>query len=241
MKSDLSAQELLLRRTLPVVINSFNQFTYLKNLIEKLERDSFRNFIIIDNNSKYPPILSYYLKLENDGRAAIIYYGENKGPHFFHMKGIYRLFGSLPHIFTDPDLSYEALSENFVTELMITSEKYSMFKVGPALEIPGDEELDHSVYCEKEGVRYSVKDWEKQFWSAQVETGLYYPGQIDTTFHLFNPKYFKVGSCLIDGIRIAKPGFIFKHLPWYKDKGRLPNEESIFYKAHATAKNTWRA
>jgi hypothetical protein len=103
MKSELPTQELLLRRSLPVVINSFNQFTYLKNLFDKLEADGFRNFIIVDNCSTYPPLLAYYDHLNVSGRAAVVMYGENKGPHFFHMKGVYKLFGSLPHIFTDPD------------------------------------------------------------------------------------------------------------------------------------------
>ena len=239
MKSELPTQELLLRRSLPVVINSFNQFTYLKNLFDKLEADGFRNFIIVDNCSTYPPLLAYYDHLNVSGRAAVVMYGENKGPHFFHMKGVYKLFGSLPHIFTDPDLDYADLSPTFLTELMTISEKYSMFKVGPALEIPKPTEIDPNMYCIQDGAKWSISDWESRYWKEQVEEGLYYPGHIDTTFHLFNPAYFNVGSDLIDGIRIGKRGFVFKHLPWYKNK-RIPNDEYSLYLKNASDKSSWK-
>ena len=78
MRSELPIQEILLRRSLPVVINSFNQYTYLKNLLGKLESDGFRNFMIVDNNSTYAPLLAYYDELNKSGKAAVILYGENK-------------------------------------------------------------------------------------------------------------------------------------------------------------------
>jgi hypothetical protein len=240
MKSELPTQEILLRRSLPVVVNSFNQYTYLKNLLEKLESDGFRNFMIVDNNSTYAPLLSYYDELNKSGKAAVILYGENKGPHFFHMKGVYKLFGSLPHIYTDPDLDYDFLAPTFLTELMTVSEKYSMFKVGPALQIPHSYEIDEMMYCDQDGVRWGIADWESRYWKEQVDEGLFYPGHIDTTFHLFNPTYFKVGSDLIDGIRIGKDGFIFKHLPWYKNK-ISPKDESDFYANHVTEKSSWKS
>jgi hypothetical protein len=240
MKSELPTQELLLRRSLPVVINSFNQFTYLKNLFEKLEADGFRNIMIVDNNSTYAPLLDFYEHLSLSGRAAVIFYGENKGPHFFHMKGVYKLFGSLPHVYTDPDLDYDFLSPTFLTELMTVSEKYSMFKVGPALKIPAPSEIDTDMYCLHDGVKWGIADWEARYWKEQVDDGLYYPGHIDTTFHLFNPPYFKIGSDLIDGIRVGKEGFIFKHIPWYKDK-RIPVKEQVYYTRSASEKNSWKS
>ena len=240
MRSELPIQEILLRRSLPVVINSFNQYTYLKNLLGKLESDGFRNFMIVDNNSTYAPLLAYYDELNKSGKAAVILYGENKGPHFFHMKGVFKLFGSLPHIYTDPDLDYDFLAPTFLTELLTFSEKYSMFKVGPALQIPSDSDIDEGMYCVQDGVRWSIRDWEKRYWREQIEEGLYYPGHIDTTFHLFNPKYFDIGAALIDGIRVGKEGFIFRHLPWYRSK-RIPSQEQIFYSVHASEKSSWKA
>jgi hypothetical protein len=240
MRSELPTQELLLRRSLPVVINSFNQYTYLKNLLEKLESDGFRNFMIVDNNSTYTPLLAYYDELNKSGKAAVIFYGENKGPHFFHMKGVYKLFGSLPHIYTDPDLDYDFLAPTFLTELMTVSEKYSMFKVGPALQIPQPSEIDETMYCVQDGVKWSIADWESRYWKEQVDEGLFYPGHIDTTFHLFNPTYFKVGSDLIDGIRVGKDGFVFKHIPWYKDK-HIPSQEKSHYAHSASDKNSWKS
>lgn len=240
MKSDLSVGEIILRRTIPVFINSFNQLTYLRNLVDKLQADGFRNIYILDNKSTYPPLLNYYGDLTGKSQAEVIFYGENRGPHFFHMKGVFKIFGSLPHIFSDPDLSYENLAPNFLTRLMEVSEKYKMFKVGPALELPSESELDASLYTEKDGKRLGVREWESQFWETQIEENLYYPGQIDTTFHLFNPKYFVVGSALIDGIRTGGEGFTFKHLPWYLER-IVPQEEINYYKTAASEKNSWKS
>ena len=240
MKSDLSTGEVILRKTIPIIINSFNQYTYLRNLIEKLKSDGFANFIILDNASTYPELQKYYKCLERTNDALIIYYGGNYGPHFFHQKGLYKVFGSLPHIYTDPDLSYDDLADNFLTELMIAAEKYSMFKVGPALEIPRNEDIDKSMYCVQNGKRYTIAEWEGQWWTEQVEPGYYYPGRIDTTFHLFTPKYFERGSALMNGIRIGKSGFIFKHLPWYRNKD-MPEIEIKYYKTVASEKNSWKS
>ena len=43
-----------------------------------------------------------------------------------------------------------------------------------------------------------------------------YAGWIDTTFCLYNKKYFYAGVNFLDAIRIAG-NFTCKHLPWYKD------------------------
>jgi hypothetical protein len=234
---DLPIQERLLRRTLPVFINSYNQHTYLKQLIEKLDRDEFKNLVVLDNNSTYPRLLSYYESLAKSGKVLIIYYGENRGPHFFHLRALYRMFGSLPHLYTDPDVSYDTLAPNFVSHLLFLAEKYSMFKVGPALEIPSDEEIDPGIFCHNKDRRYSVREWESQFWEKQIEEDVYYPGHIDTTFHLFHPKYVSKDSALVDGIRVGKQGFIFKHLPWYKKKITMDDEERL-YRASALH-STW--
>jgi len=234
---DLPIQELLLRRTLPVVINSYNQYTYLHQLVEKLTRDQFKNIVVLDNDSTYPRLLSYYKSLTKSGQVLIIYYGENRGPHFFHLRHLYRMFGSLPHLYTDPDVSYEELAPDFVSHLLFLSEKYSMFKVGPALEIPSAEDTDPAVFCQNKGRRYTVQEWEGQFWEKQIEEGVYYPGHIDTTFHLFNPKHFPNDLALVDGIRVGKPGFVFKHLPWYKQKITTTDEERL-YRASARH-STW--
>ena len=240
MSVELRFGELMLRRSLPVIINSFNQFTYLKNLVEKLEEQQFKNIVVLDNASTYQPLLTYYETLKQENRAVIVYYLENKGPHFFHLSGYYKLFGSIPHFYTDPDLSFDILAPDFATELVTLAEKYSIFKVGPALEIPGPQELRDGIYTEYKGQRYSIPEWEAQYWADTVEPGVYYPGHIDTTFHLFYPANYKKGAAIIDGVRVGKAGFVFKHLPWV-NSFPIPEEELRFYERssrHSTLKTS---
>ena len=44
----------------PIIINNFNRLDFLRRLIERLERDGYRNIYIIDNASGYDPLLAYY-------------------------------------------------------------------------------------------------------------------------------------------------------------------------------------
>ena len=43
-------------RQIPIIINSFNRLTTLKQLISSLEQRGLTNIYILDNNSTYPPL-----------------------------------------------------------------------------------------------------------------------------------------------------------------------------------------
>src|SRR5437016_2259980 len=49
-------------KQIPIIINNRNRVTYLLQLISWLEKSGYNNIYIIDNNSKYPPLLEYYSK-----------------------------------------------------------------------------------------------------------------------------------------------------------------------------------
>lgn len=50
---------------IPVIIINFNQLHYLKQLVDFLLIRNFKNIIIIDNKSDYPPLLDYYREINN--------------------------------------------------------------------------------------------------------------------------------------------------------------------------------
>lgn len=228
----MDAKEKILRKTLPVVINSFNQPTYLKNLISKFKINSFKNIVIIDNNSTNEELIYFYDEIRNEETdVTVLFYNKNNGPRYFHYNNAYEILGNTPHLYTDPDIDFDILPNNFLCTLLSISEKYKCFKVGCALEIPSPDKL-------KEGLSYtathldnksfSIPEWESQFWENPIEDSIY-SAPIDTTLHLFNSKYFTDPSKFISGIRIAKDGFVVKHLPWYKDD-KVPEKEKMFYK-----------
>jgi hypothetical protein len=230
-------REFLLRNTIPVFINSFNQPTYLKNIVNKFSINGFRNIFILDNGSSSPELKDYYHSLEpNKGDVSVLYYNENRGPRYFHESGLYELLGGTNHLYTDPDLDFDTLPPNFVSVLLDLSEGYKIAKVGCALEIPSCDLLRNDLKMLHFGRVYNVQEWETQFWSNKLQEGVY-QAPIDTTLHLFNPRLYDKKS-FMTSLRVALPGFTIRHRPWYKDDN-LPAEEWQFYKAAGLKYNTW--
>ena len=55
----MTPREITLRSTIPLVINVFNQHHYLQRMVNQFAENGFRNIVILDNNSSYPPLLAY--------------------------------------------------------------------------------------------------------------------------------------------------------------------------------------
>lgn len=242
----METREILLRKTIPVFINSFNQPTYLKNIIEKLITEKFCNINILDNKSSNPEITDYYKYLTQEyKKVSVYYYNANMGPRYFHLSGLYKILGDIPHLYTDPDLDFDFLAESFLSELVDLTEAYKIAKAGCALEIPTENEIRSELIFtppDKDGQSFSIKDWELQFWKIPLENDIY-NAPVDTTLHLFNPKYFSPtnsASTYLSGIRVAKKGFLMKHRPWYKND-KIPETEKNFYLKTGLEHNSWRS
>jgi len=203
--------EQVLRRSTPVVINSFNQFTYLKNIVSNLIDAGFYNLYILDQASSYPPLLRYLAEITEDGKAFNLSLPENRGPRFFFDSFGYEIFGGAPFVYSDPDISWQALAPNFLSRLFELGHRHRTFKVGPALALPDIAELTEGLTLTRKGGK-SVLEWEAQFWQKEVEPGVY-DAPIDTTFHLFIPQYYVRGGNILTGLRVAGEGFSVRHVP----------------------------
>lgn len=224
----MDMRELLIRRSVPVVINSFNQHYYLQNIVAKFLAAGFVNILIFDNRSSYPPLLDYLNSIKSDPRVLPIYYPQNFGPHYFFLKETHRLLGNIPFLYTDPDLDWDVLAEDYLTRLFDLSHKYRTFKVGSALTLPNEDTMKRDLSFQQSSTSaIPLIDWESQYWKHELEPHVY-NAPIDTTLHLFNPQYYSTGQPLITGLRVAGPGFEVIHLPWYKDDP-CPEEEVIYY------------
>ncbi len=241
----METKEIILRKTCPVFINSFNQPTYLRNIVEKFCLEGFSNIYILDNNSSSPEIINYYKFLKKEYKKVfVLYYNANMGPRYFHLSGLYQSvgLGDVPHLYTDPDIDFDTLAEDFVSQFLDLTEKYQTPKVGCALEIPTEEEVRSDVICTPPhlgGQSFGIIEWEKQYWKNAIEADAY-DAPIDTTLHLFNPKYFSHANPknYLTGIRVAKKGFIIKHRPWYKEDA-VSEKEINFYRRLGYLHNTW--
>lgn len=219
----MNIQELILRRTIPVVINSYNQLTYLKNLIEKLIDNKFLNIYIVDQCSTFPPLCNFLSDVSKFYPQVFpIYSVENHGPRWFIEQTVYHMFATECFIYSDPDISFDKLADDFVFRLLQLSHKYQVAKVGAALSLNNLNNLNIIV----DGISYTISEWESQFWKTCVEKDVY-SAPVDTTLHLFNKQYYLPNS-FFKAIRVGGVGYEVEHAPWLTTDP-MPIDEKEYY------------
>jgi len=226
-KPSFSSLESCFQSEIPIYIPCFNNVTYLKGMVEQLMNLGCRNIVVIDNHSTFPPHLQYLQQIESD--VTVIYLNENKGPHYpFNSESAYAL---LPTYFciTDPDLELNSnLPPDFLIKLMQLTEEFQVGKAGFSLDISDPDRMVQTDF--KIGKNYyKIWEWEQRFWQEPLQSkqSYVYKADIDTTFALYNKKYFDRHNPL-SAVRVAG-NFTCKHLPWYQEN-RLPAEEEAYYR-----------
>jgi len=234
----IDIKELVLRRSTPFVVNSFNQLTYVKNMVMKLHAAGFRNIYVIDQASSYPPLLAWLAQASEEGIVFPLYSPANNGPHYFFLSRLYEIFGGAPFLYSDPDLSWDVMANDFLTRMFEIAHRYSFYKVGPALTIPGPAEMKPGMITTADrGIPMTVAEFEHRYWQNEIEPGVY-QAPIDTTAHLFLPQYYPANAPLVTGLRVAGPGYSMLHLPWFINDP-MPAEEYQFY-LQQTRHTTWK-
>src|SRR5690606_7613706 len=124
-------------KRIPIVIINYNQLYYLKQLLNFLISRGFRNIIIIDNNSTYPPLISYYEEIID--KVTIHRRIDNLGHMVFFHDPIYiKKYGKGFYVLTDADIvPNKDLPHNFMRIMLNILIRYSsvITKVGFALRI----------------------------------------------------------------------------------------------------------
>ena len=243
-RREFSTLSSYLQSNIPIFVPSFNNPTYLRNMLSQLMRRGLANIVVIDNASSFQPMLDYLKSISGD--VTVIFQNENRGPRDLFLD--VSLFDSLPDIFclTDPDLALnENLPDDFLVQLLKVTHDYRIFKAGFA--------IDRSTLLEP-GVRVDdpahFHQWEEQFWQAKVGVTPgdddIYRANIDTTFALYNKRYLDIrrrDSLFRRLVGLSKPEkrrhldsmrvagrFTCKHLPW-TSQDMVPDDERNFYKS----------
>ncbi len=208
----------------PIVINNRNRYTYLRDFVDWLQKSGYQNIIILDNDSDFPPLLTYYKTCT----ARVIFLKQNLGYKALWQSAFFDEIKKGYYVYTDSDLAPNRNCPNdFVYRLYQILARYSAEKCGPALEI--DDLPDH--YERKE----EVLAFEKKHWAEFVEKDIY-DAPIDTTFALYKP--FAYGDAEeLKALRVAGD-LVFKHLPWYEDSFN-PTAEDRYYKEHVSSSSFW--
>lgn len=168
-----------------MVVNSFNQLTYLRSMLTQLDRLGVHKIYVLDQASSYPPLLDYLKEIER--KVTVIRLRENNGPHWLFTSGFSSI---LPRyfIYTDPDIVFpEDMPRSLIADMMRVSRATNATKVGLALDVSEPEKIK-LVGLPIGGRDYTIPEWEAQFWKGPIKLGAFeiYKAPVDTTFALYN-------------------------------------------------------
>ena len=218
---------------IPVLIVSFNNSSYLGNMVAQLNSREITP-IVIDNHSTDPNTIALLQQLEK-GSAEVIRSSRNLGHLVGFLDPVYKVF---PEVFayTDPDLQFHPqLPVNFLEELAELTELYHCYKAGMALDISSFGEIKKlkSSTTRKYPFRFykehDVLDWERQFWQMPLKHDRLevYAAAIDTTFAVYRKSNFHNGE-FSRGVRVAGT-FAACHLPWFPQVDIISKAERANY------------
>ena len=212
-------------QNIPVFIISYDRLSYVKQMVEHLQKYGMKNIHIIDNQSSYPPLLEYLKSCP----CTVHYMDKNYGHEVFWRSGKFKKYMKNVYILTDPDIE---LNENLPSDwlqLMYTKlgEYRNITKIGFELRwddlpnTPQGNSTKNTILNEFHKFRLPKEDLEM------------YLCDIDTIFALYRPGYPHPGSKrYYAGIRIADPRYVARHIPWYFDKNNETDEDR-YYINHA--------
>lgn len=211
-------------KRIPIIINNRNRFTYLRKLIDSLESRGYYNIYILDNNSTYPPLLSYYSELS----YKIIRLNANLGYLALWKSGLYKKFYRDYYVYTDPDVVLiEECPSDFLKVLHDKMRQdLSLYKVGLSLRI---DDLPESY-----NKRNEVLHWEKQFYEERIDS-FFFSARVDTTFALYRPGSTKAEANFYTKTYRSDFPYQVRHLPWYVDSNNLSEEDQFYIQNSATS------
>jgi hypothetical protein len=199
-------------QSIPIFIINRNRLQALQSLINWATHVGCRDIRVIDSNSDYPPLLTFYSSLPSN--ISLLRLPTNAGPWAFWQSGIHKTINSR-YIITDSDL----VPSEFCPDDLIPRLVDHCGKVGPGLRI--DNLPKHY------GQAVIAYRWEAQFWHRPLGRGMF-SAPIDTTFALY-PQASEFNRSTAN-IRLGHP-YLFDHTPWYVDDKALDDEEA-HYRRH---------
>jgi hypothetical protein len=210
----------------PIVLNNFNRLTSTRNMFEFLKGRNFTNIVILDNASTYPPLLDWYATLKD---SEVVRFPTNIGAHCLFDSGYLKNYTNSEYIvYSDSDLELNPLMpDNFLEIMKSILLKYNERKIGLALSID-----DVPENCFRNFFTGSL-EWERQFWTEELEKDVY-RAMVDTTFCLLH----QPETHDLKALRIAG-NFTARHLPWYQEYSTL-SEEEMYFIENANAQSNFR-
>ncbi len=207
-----------------MLVPTFENQDYLEHTLLQLHHRGLRRVVVLDGGSE-DPIMKSYLDDLSGRDVCIIRLSDNPGPRWCWEDR--EFYSALPEMFclTDPDLLFNPeLPSDFLDVFLALTEEFALGKAGFALTLNDD--LDESEFFW--GRRFqTVRSWEAKYWATPLRSTNNveaYLADIDTTFALYNKRFFDPSSPL-SAVRVAGP-YEATHIPWYpkiRRNFRVPN------------------
>ncbi|MDR0485762.1 MAG: glycosyltransferase [Elusimicrobiota bacterium] len=230
-------------KNIPIYLICFNQVSYLRRLVEALEKRGYGNINFIDNASSYPPLLEYLSKT----KYKVYKMDKNYGYEVFWDCGLFDdIITSAYYVVSDPDvLPSDDCPDNFLEVFYkVLIRVPGIVKAGAALRIDNIPEINREYVFKSEA----------DFWTMPIKNNLaqeYFTSppprtttekielfwaDIDTTFAIYAPNdknYLRNWKNKYKAVRIAGK-YAFHHLPWETTE---TTEEQIYYQKTSDGKS----
>jgi hypothetical protein len=201
----------------------YNRLTVAKKLCEDLVASNCEP-ILIDNGSKYKPLLDWYKSCPYK-----VHFVENTGGKSLWNSRVINQYNDDFYIVTDHDLDISEVPKDFPEVLKQAMINNGTLKAGLSLKIS---DLPYNEYAQL------AYEWEKKFWELPKTLDGFYQAPVDTTLAVYNSAMIKqlsfpfdyISNChelFFNGIRAPKP-YECRHLPWYNTKENLTDEEKYY-------------
>ena len=211
----------------PIFIISFNRYTMLRAVIERLMELKQERIVVIDNHSSYEPLLEYYEEMKRTIEVLRMAenFGHNVMGRLFQDSNFVSKYNldRCNFIYTDSDiLPTKECPPDFIEKFNeILGRHRDIAKVGLSLRI---DDLPDSFKA-KEGVII----WESQYWAEKIHDQVLgielFRAAIDTTFACQRAN--TRPGWTNRSFRTGKP-YLAHHLAWYIDSGNLSDEEKYY-------------
>lgn len=217
-------------KRIPIVIISFNQLYYLKQLVAFLFKNDYTNIVIVDNNSTYGPLLDYFDLIKD--QVSLHRLKENIGHlSFWKSEAIFKQYSKGYYVVTDADIvPIDDCPDNFLETFRLLLDKaYDRTKVGFSLKLDDIPESNPN--------KAHIEAWESKYWNTELLPNVY-KAPIDTTFALYRPGYRYRLKHFTYAWRTGVP-LQSRHGGWYIDIDAL-TEEQTYYMQTANASASWQ-
>ena len=211
--------------TIPAFVICRDLVTWTKRTVAGLEaQPGIGPIYLVDNDSTFPPLLSYYRTTPH----TVIRLGGNYGKRGPWKRGIIRRHARRgPFIVTDPDIEpMESCPDDWLEHFLEALDRYpDIAKVGFGLHL---DDLPAKYQFRAEVLQRS-----RQFEDPKHLTpcGEFYRIPLDTTLAVY-----RAGTpyCTTPALRSAAP-YQARHLAWYLNSAK-PSKEVLYYRNHADQK-----